>query len=356
MLSGKKIINMYFATHKSCNLNCKYCYIPPYNKNEQKNDDKKIINSLTQFILKVESEGYRIGAFCLHGAEPSLMSAETLAETIKLVNKHWVNYDGKTEKKVAIQTNGLRFTKEYVNTIQHNLGSLKKLRIGFSIDPPKIVHDNLRNQSFDIVVKNYEEAWKQGFPVSILSVVSSDTIKYLDDFNDWMHIQLERKKKYANPNKIKIKFATGEMALDREELSLFTRFILDNKLLNLVQILSPGYCIQKGNECDWYEFDTDGNCYSCNKAYMSEGIFANWLSESFDVIIKKREKLYSEEFVNPECAECEYEYLCNSGCPVDRYKTGVMAGKALECELIKMTYNVLFKQGIHITDFFNNNV
>jgi radical SAM protein with 4Fe4S-binding SPASM domain len=355
MRSGNKIINMYFATHKSCNLNCRYCYIPPYNKNEQKSDDKKILDSLKNFISKVENEGYQIGAFCLHGAEPSLMEAETMAEYIKFVNEHWEKYNEKTERKVAIQTNGVRFTKEYLNDIEHILGSNDKLRIGFSIDPPKIIHDKLRNQSFDLVMNNYNEACERGFPVSILSVVSSETIKNLEGFSEWMNIQFERKKKYGNPNKIKIKFAIGELALSIEEIRYFTRFLLEHEFLNLVQILSPGYCIQRGNECDWYEFDIDGNCYSCNKVYMAEGIFANWISEPFDEIFDKRRKLYSKEYTNPECSDCEYEYLCNSGCPVDRYKSGDMAGKAHECELIKISYNELYKNGIHITDFFNNN-
>ena len=138
---------MYFATHKTCNLNCSYCYVPEYNKKSLKEDDAFILNALKDFIAKTEREDFRIGSFCLHGSEPSLMEPETMLQVIKSINSHWVKYDIKGYN-VAIQTNGLRFTREYLGYLKQNLKSPKMLRIGFSIDPPKQVHDLYRNNSY----------------------------------------------------------------------------------------------------------------------------------------------------------------------------------------------------------------
>ncbi|MGA2298884.1 MAG: radical SAM protein [FCB group bacterium] len=350
---NKKVINMYFATHKTCNLNCRYCYIPQSERTSKKNDDTRIIDSLEEFIEKVESENYTIGKFCLHGTEPSLLAPESIIDAVKLVNKHWEK--NKVENfNVTIQTNGVRFIEDYLKTLEKGLGDRKKLRIGFSIDAPKACHDLFRDNSYDTAYNNFENAMQKGFPVSILSVVTNETMKYLDGFRDWMNLQLGRKAKTGNPYNIKIKFASGEFQLSAQELENFSYFLVENNLLNLVQILNPGYCMRNGNECMWFEFDTEGNCYSCNKSYFEGGGFGNWREESLDLIFEKRKRLFAKNFESPECKECCLENVCNSGCPLDRYKTGEMAGKAHECTLIKTVYGQMEQKGIHIFDILNN--
>ncbi|MCL5991712.1 MAG: radical SAM protein [Bacteroidetes bacterium] len=353
MSLSDKILNMYFATHRTCNLMCRYCYIPEEIKKEPKIKDIEILNSLNQFIGKVENENYQIGTFCLHGSEPSLMEAKTMAEIIRKVNSHW-NKNKTKGMNVSIQSNGLRFTKEYLNILKQNLDSPQKLRISFSIDPPKKVHDFLRNNSYDTAIQNMDEAINLGFPVGILCVVSNKTIRHKEEFGKWLKYYNVQSKIAGNPYKIKFKFATGEFALNESEMENFSYFLIENDLLQFSQILTPGYCIQRGNECIWYEFDIFGNCYSCNKAYSNDGIFADWKKESFETIVNKRRNLYISEFQNPECAECDYELLCNSGCPLDRYYDGEMAGKALECMLIKTAFSESEKKGKHIYDIINN--
>ncbi|MBI5325342.1 MAG: radical SAM protein [Ignavibacteriae bacterium] len=355
MSLSDKILNMYFATHRTCNLMCKYCYIPEETKKEPKVNDKVIIDALILLIRKIEFEKFKIGTFCLHGAEPSLMEPESLAEIIKQVNLHWQKNET-LGLNVSIQTNGLNFTKDYLETIKKLIINPKKLRISFSIDPPKQVHDYLRNDSYDKAVQNMGEALRMGFPVGILSVVSRETYKYLNEFGEWLNLYGEKSKTDGNPYKIKFKFATGESALTEEEIKEFSYFLLDNDLLQFSQILTPGYCQQRGNECIWYEFDIFGNCYSCNKAYNNDGIFADWKKESFESIVNKRRNLYISEFQNSECFECEYELLCNSGCPLDRNYTGDMRGKALECNFIKTVFAESEKKGKYIYDIINNKI
>jgi radical SAM protein with 4Fe4S-binding SPASM domain len=353
MQSSHKILNMYFATHKTCNLSCSYCYIPFYNRQERKVNDADIIISLRNFIDKAESEGFAIGKFCLHGSEPSLMEPETLADCVTLVNEHWQKKSIKG-LSVAIQTNGLRITNNYLDILESRLDNKNLLRIGFSIDPPKQVHDLLRNNSYDSVFNNMINTILRGFPVGILSVLSSETMKYLEEFCDWMKYFLNVSQKEGNPYKIKIKFASGELSLSEEEMGKFSYFLLENDLLGLCQILTPGYCMQRGNECEWYEFDIEGNCYSCNKAYGADGIFANWRNESFLEIVDKRKNLYITSLQHPDCRECIYELICNGGCPLDRHKKGELKGKALECSLLKVALGESEKKGKYIYGIIDN--
>lgn len=347
---------MYFATHKTCNLSCKYCYVPSYNRDENKVKDSEILNSLIQFIQKAEDENYAIGSFCFHGSEPSLMSATTLAQAVILVNDHW-SRTGIKDQIVAIQSNGKRFTEDYLVDLVKVLGTSKLLKLGFSIDPPEEVHNYIRDNTFSTVINNYNKAQEMGFRTSVLSVISKMTMQYLDGFGIWMKKELIKSHNTKNPYRIKIKFATGEMALTEDEILKFTDYLINEELLNLPQMLTPGYCIQNGNECMWFEFDIFGNCYSCNKSYNDEGNFANWKNDSFKKIFEKRRNLYNLEFTNSECSECEFEFLCNSGCPLDRNKDGTMIGKAHECTMIKKVYgHIMNHTDKHLIEFYNSNI
>lgn len=347
----RNILNAYFATHKTCNLNCRYCYIPKYNKNSRKIEDSEILRSLDVFLAKVESEGFALGAFCLHGSEPALAEPETVAEIARKVAAHREK-SGLRDRSIAMQSNGVRFNEDYLARLAENLDSQNQAKLGFSIDPPNAVHDYLRGGSFDKVERNLDRAIDRGFPTSILSVVSDLTFDYLDGFLDWIAERLEQKRRTGNPYKIKFKIAAHYSEPNQEQKIELGARLADRDMLELVQILTPGYCLQAGNECEWYEFGVDGACYSCNKAYSDEGIFANWKKESLKDIYKKRKKLYIENSRHPECAECPYELICNSGCPLDRSNSG----KAVECSLIKTAFGRLDEKGVHFVDFYNSNL
>jgi radical SAM protein with 4Fe4S-binding SPASM domain len=350
----KKIINMYFAPFKTCNLNCQYCYVPKTYKNIAKPDHETILNRLQKLINKIENEGFQIGAFCLHGSEPALMSPETLVEVSSTLKKHWKKLNCKN-RAIAIQSNGTRFTTEYLTALKNNLSRLSDIKLGFSIDPPKVIHDQFRDNSYDLVSQNYLIAMEMGFPVSVLSVVSDSVLDHLAGFKSWMKEQLDRKEQTGNPYKIKIKLASPPQMFSLKHIPALTDFLIENELQSLLQILTPGYCLQAGNECEWYEFDIDGNCYSCNKNFNQKGIFANWLQEPIFEIVNKRKQLFINDPVHAECSQCEYEMICNSGCPSDRITSGEFAGKAHECEMIKKMLNDMETKGIHFINFYNQN-
>lgn len=345
-----KKLNIYFATHKTCNLNCRYCYVPFDSRSENRNRDEEIVESLKKLIRKFIADNYFIGKFCFHGTEPSLMSAKAMVECLNLLSKNFVSKGQKTIP--AIQTNGINLSKDYLNEISENVGK-KGLHIGFSIDPPFYVHNELRGNSWEKVNENYLWAIKNGFSVSSLNVISNLTLDHLDGYLEWIKEQISLYQTFGEPHNIKLKFATGEYSLDQTDMIRFADFLIDNDLSFLAQIFNPGYCIMNGNECEWYEFDVEGNCYSCNKAYEPKGIFANWHYETLDDITKRRKSLYKNSLIHVDCNSCEFEYVCNSGCPIDRIKYGADRGKAHECVVIKRVYDYIQKNGSSIAEFLN---
>ncbi|HOJ50157.1 MAG TPA: radical SAM protein [Spirochaetota bacterium] len=339
-----KNINIYYAPFKTCNLFCKYCYLPESFKRSRKKDDKEIIENIETLIKKIEQEGFRINSFTFHGSEPSLILPAYFGKIINIIKKHWEKNKIKNQK-VCMQTNGLNTDIKYLKEIE-TLSSKENFNISISIDFPPQVHDYYRNNSFEKVYKNYKDALNNNFNISILTVVNKKTIEYLNDFYYYIHQELDKKKYYSNLKKIKIKFASGKESLDNSMMEEFAIFLDKYNLFHITQIFTPGYCFQNGNDCFWLEFDSDGYCYSCNKTFTENGNFANWYNESISDIIIKRKNLFKNYYESKECYKCPYQFICNSGCPVDRYKEGDMKGKSLECVLVKKTFEMQEKKGV----------
>ncbi len=350
----KKEINLYFAISTGCNLRCNYCYLPDDRLSINEINNEKVKKSIREFLNKAQNEGYNIGSFCFHGAEPALIDPYVLSECANMVYDFW-DKKGEHNKAVAIQSNGTKFDIDYLEILKKNIKNPNLIKLGFSIDPPKKVHDKLRCNTFDKVMENFYESITMGFKVSVLSVVGNDTLLYLDEFEKWMKKYLGMKSKFGNPYKVKIKLATGEAALNDKQVIQFADFLIGTDLVSLIQILTPGYCLQAGNECEWYEFDVDGNSYSCNKNFNESGVFASWHEISFDRIVEKRQELFTSYPEHEDCYSCHYQPICNSGCPADRYKKGEMKGKAHECILIRKVLDYILENDMNLAEFYNSN-
>lgn len=345
----QKTLNLYYAISSKCNLRCSYCYVPEAAKSTEE-EDYEAESNLSSFLKKIEKDGFDIGAFCFHGAEPTIFNANTLSRFCNLVLQSKIKTNS-PNKTIAIQTNGYNLNSRYLSVLAEEVNPIVSLRIGFSIDFPKQIHDKYRNNTYDKVLNNFRTALDMGINVSVLSVVTSEVMLHTED---WISAVKEieiLKSKYPNFRKFKIKLATGDFGLKEEDMSEFADILIENDLTKLLQIFNYSYCLSKGNECNWYEFAPEGECFSCNKSFMNHNSFSDWKLESFDIIKEKRANLYKNQYVNPECGKCEFEMYCNSGCPIDRYKTGLMAGKAHECTIIKKVYTYLQHQGINIIDY-----
>ncbi len=347
----QKTLNLYYAISSKCNLRCSYCYVPEAGKSTSE-EVKSAENNLKQFLDKVESEDYQIGSFCFHGAEPTIYDADVLADFCNMV-LDVKRKTGSSNKLIAIQTNGYNLDKEYLQTLADDIRPISALRIGFSIDLPKQIHDKYRNNTYDKILNNFKTTLDMGINASVLSVVTSEVMDNLNDWVDSVRELLRLKKEFFNFKKFKIKLATGDFGFKEEDMSKFADCLIENNWTKLLQIFNNSYCLNKGNECDWFEFSPEGKCFSCNKTFMNYNSFSDWKLHSFDIVRQKRANLYASEFVHSDCGKCEYEMYCNSGCPVDRYKDGIMAGKAHECTIIRKVYIHLQNQGINIIDYIH---
>ncbi|MBI4404720.1 MAG: radical SAM protein [Deltaproteobacteria bacterium] len=327
-------MHCYFAISKVCNLRCHYCYVPEYNKNQQTDYDKKALLAVQKFIHKVDKENFHLESVTLHGAEPTILSAKALGETINL-------FTSPTNQDVRIQSNGTRLTPKYLDDLLEVIKNPNRLFVGISMDGSASIHNSQRNNTWDLITRNIMELRARGFEVGLLAVITRQTLNHLREFGYWVE--------YMKPlvRGITLKMGEHGYGLNADENARFGEWLFQSGNIKHLQAFMPELCIRDGNQCEFYEFDFEGTCYSCNKNYNDTGTFANWYQDSFKTIIRKRQSLYGAQPVDPECEACSYWSLCQSGCPLSREK-----GKSVDCLVKKHIYSKLEQIGISKERFF----
>ena len=310
----KNLGNIYFAISKTCNLACKYCYVPKENKN-QKASDEIALRGFEKFVDKLVDENVVVRDICFIGAEPTMISPHVYVHMIAYYRKHFERLD--TLPHFTIETNGTRL-EEFIALLDPS-----EMRIGVSLDGWESHNDAQRGEGvFAKATANIKKAKEKGFVVSVLTVLSKPLIrenhKLLTFINDMASIGVH--------------VTLKPIHTEEERLSVFNKdgynfgkWIAKQGMQAHTQI-RPDVCTSKGNNCMFFEFDYEGKVYSCNKAYVAGGEFADWFEESFDAIVAKRVPLYHKHKIANECFSCVYVTRCFSGCPMDR-----VDGKAVDC-------------------------
>jgi len=314
-------MNFYFAASKVCNLRCKYCYVPEYNKTKQKQYDQRATEAATAFVQKAKAENMGLHTCCLHGAECTILSPETLGGLVNLFFEH-------TLRPVRIQTNGVSLTSEYLDRLLKVIHNPSKFHIGFSIDGPESIHNANRKNTWKQVSTNFFTAVQKGFEAGILSVINAATIANLDDFGDW-NMAMDKfgvKRRY--------KLAEHGFELTPDENMIFAKWLLKTGYWRNLQAFIPMMCIHQGNDCFFFEFDIDGKTYTCNKNFEDSKSFGNWQDAPFDALIKKRRVYNQDKYIHPDCSTCEYWERCRGGCPTTRTN-----GKSVDCAIKKYIWD-----------------
>jgi uncharacterized protein len=161
-----------------CNIDCSYCYLA--HRAEKTRMSVETVKAIVRFIRDVPLAKKPL-SLVWHGGEPLTMPASFYAEAFE----QFASGRESTPVQQHIQTNGVLIDDAWCSLFKR-----WSVRIGVSIDGPKVVHDAHRvdrsgHGTFDRVMRGIAKLREHGIPFTILTVLtreSLNTVKELWEF------------------------------------------------------------------------------------------------------------------------------------------------------------------------------
>jgi uncharacterized protein len=273
-------------------------------------------------------------SFVWHGGEPMLMGAD-FYRTIGEKTKAWPGYS----IRHLMQTNFTLLTDEMLEVIKEY-----GFRLSTSIDGPRHVHDATRvdragRGTFDRVLRTVEFLKKNGITVGAIAVLSNATKEYADDIYDFFRSQKMNFRVNSMDIQGRARDYTDSLTLDPGDyadcmIKIFDRWFYDSDsgivvdpfdtIINNILTGNIAGCDYKRNcHHDIVSVGPDGSVYPCGKFSGNHDlVMGNIHQQSFGECLASdaiHPFLHRVPEAIPECSTCEYQEICNGGCPVGPY-------------------------------------
>ncbi|MDH6357786.1 radical SAM protein [Parabacteroides sp. PF5-9] len=351
-----------------CNLRCRYCYMSEESERGRMNEET-LYNMLTKVAKENAKEG--ITDVIWHGGEPLLMGVDFYKKAVEIqktiLNHRFIN---------SVQSNGTLLNESYLDFFEKN-----NFKVSLSLDGIQMTHD--KNRPY----KNGGSSFKDTlFWLGELKKRKINEGRVICVLNKVTASQIVQIYEYAKKERISFKFnpqfpagealINSDLGLTPEELAeiyieLFDMWFFDDaEYLPQIEpfdeiIENLGLFKNRENQkiipfgCNWrnncaYNFiavSPNGSVYPCGRFIGEKDyLYGNINNEDLFVILKNTAR---ENFINrnkglDDCSCCEYNKICNAGCPYHSYSRhkDIMI-KDPYC----YTYKKLFK---HIENIVNN--
>lgn len=353
-----------------CNLQCRYCYISEKSEKGQMNEDT-LYNMLTK-IAKANAKEGRTDVIW-HGGEPLLMGVDFYKKSVEIQKA--VPHHQFTN---SVQSNGTLLNEAYLDFFEQN-----NFKVGLSIDGIQTTHDKNRPykngvSSFEDTVIWLEELKKRKINEgNVICVLNKVTASHIAEIY-----------KYAKEKQVNFKFnpqlpagqalINHDLGLTPQELAktyidLFDMWFFDDAdylpkiepfeeiIQNIGQLKNKAHRKIIPYGCSWQNncvnnfiaVAPNGNIYPCGRFIGErEYLYGNINDGDWADTLKSvaREKFIHRNKGLSDCACCEYNKICNAGCPYHSY---LLHKDIMNQDPYCYTYKKLFKhiENILINEF-----
>lgn len=340
-----------------CNLRCRYCFYNTQDQSTPQRMDEELLEKFLSHYLEL-FPGQLL--FIWHGGEPLLAGLPFFKKIIELQERH--RREGQTIRN-AVQTNAT-----LVDDMWAEFFKIHDFRVGVSVDGDKESHDRFRTNlggrgSFNAVQRGVETLRQHGVhPGFIQTLTHSNTSHAREDFNFLANIL--GAKSWGVNEYLDVEGVNRAMlgqTISNEELTAFLKTYVDcwleqddaglkireieNFLAGVFGKRAPG-CTFNGTCTSFFCLEYDGRIYPCDRLSNREDLlFGNLTEASLLEILNGSERLAYAEGVNrihPDCAVCEWQAACHSGCT--HHRVGGISGKYYYCETRKTIFAYLKKK------------
>ncbi|QDU81392.1 Anaerobic sulfatase-maturating enzyme [Polystyrenella longa] len=344
-----------------CNLDCEYCYYlrkeELYPSGERWRMSLELLESFIEQYFAAQPAEIPEVTFAWQGGEPTLLGLDFFEAVVRVQKKHappGLQYAN------TLQTNGVLLTDEWCQFFKR-----ENFLIGISIDGPAEVHDHYRydkkgNPTFEKVMQGLHLLKSNEVEFNVLVVVNRVNARlgkkvytYLRD-NGAEHIQFIPIVEKENQEQTEVERIESEQKQECElhpwgkhvsERSVlpeqYGQFLVDvfdewsrrdigkvfvqifDQALSAWMGYEPGLCIFRKKCGRALALEHNGDLYSCDHFVDPDWKLGNIQETLLPVLAnsERQEQFGSdkEKTLPPFCRECEVRFVCNGGCPKNRF-------------------------------------
>jgi len=326
-----------------CNLDCKYCYFLA-KEMMYPGSRFRMADDLLETYTKQYIEAQRVPevTFAWQGGEPTLMGLDFFKRAVELQQRYC-----KPGMRIhnAFQTNGVLLDDDWCRFFhQHNF------LIGLSVDGPKQIHDAYRvdkggRPTFDRVMAGLALLKKHRVEFNILTTVhaanaehGAEVYRCLRDevgtqFMQFIPIvERDNETGYQEGDTVTDRSLTAEQYV-RFLISIFDEWVRRDVGRVFVQIFDvalaawagerPGLCIFEETCGLALAMEHNGDLFACDHFVEPNYRLGN-IQEIplIDMVASAEQRQFGldkRDKLPRYCRECEVRFVCNGGCPKDRF-------------------------------------
>ena len=274
--------------------------------------------TIDTFSKVVETIGSKAEHYIWHGSEPLTQEMSFYRAATRLLDSYGISS--------SMQTSGIGLTREKAKIL-----SSLNIKIGFSLDGPKSIHDFHRGAGTHSLVMKAIDCYRElGNSPGVIAVITKKSMNCLNEIYNFFKVNRLAFK--ISPMMV-CGFADRDLTLSMKErsfafISLFDRWIEENDVLtdftsieNIVSAFFTGYnsSCEASVACqkNFIGVDTHGNFLPCSRFQAEEICYGNATTDNFEDILRngKRIELIKRYEQLQECQVCEFSFLCHGGCP-----------------------------------------
>ncbi|MFX1508012.1 MAG: anaerobic sulfatase maturase [Promethearchaeota archaeon] len=320
-----------------CNLRCQYCYYLAKKELYPNSNCKMNYETLEKFTQQyIEAQEVPEITFSWQGGEPTLMGIEFYERAIQYQKKY--NRKG-IRIQNNLQTNGTLLTEDWARFFKkHNF------LIGISIDGPSDLNDEYRvdnkgNPTSDQVLSGLANLKKHEVEFNILACVHAanekyplEVYKYLKNDLEATFVQFIPVVELNNDTKV-ADFSVSGRHYGSFLQEIFEEWVKHDVGRIFIQIfevalaawlnLPLNLCILAPTCGNALALEHNGDIYACDHFVKPQHFRGNLLQDHLREIVnspvQKEFGINKSLLLHPKCQQCEVRFVCNGGCPRNRF-------------------------------------
>jgi uncharacterized protein len=326
-----------------CNLDCKYCYFLSKERLYPNSSFRMSDNLLETYTRQyIEAQQVSEITFAWQGGEPTLMGLEFYRQAVAYQQKykrpgmHILN---------AFQTNALLLDDSWCEFFfEHDF------LIGISLDGPRELHDAYRvdkggRPTFDRVMQGVDLLKQHRVEFNILTTVHAanadypvEVYRFLRDEVCTPFVQLipivERQNDtgFQEGRQVTARSVTAEQ-YGKFMIAIYEEWVRHDVGHVFVQLFDvalaawvgdrPGLCIFEETCGGALALEHNGDVYSCDHFVEPKHLLGNLMDIPLsDIVMSPQQQQFGtakRDSLPNYCRNCEVRFVCNGGCPKDRF-------------------------------------